>query len=238
VIGARRVHARAREGFTLLEVIVAISILALVATLTFASLSNALTTRDVLEQEDKANQAARIALQRIRRDLSLAYLTKNTAAVGTYRTLFAGQDDNLADRVWFASLSHQRLYKDAREGDQTEITYWTVDDPEQRDALVLLRREAPRIDHEPEKDGTIAPLAYGVKAFDLQYLDSQDAEWRKEWDTAGTETPNRLPRAVRVTLTLLAPDPDDEDRTVERSFVTTVLCAFAPPLQRKRGDGT
>ncbi len=235
----RRLPTRARAGFTLVEVVVAVSILALIGLVTFITLSNSLKTRDILEEEDRVNQAARIAMSRIRRDFSLAYLTKNTAAINSYRTIFVGQDDNGADRAWFASLSHQRRFRDSRESDQTEITYWTVDDPEADRAMVLMRREAPRIDQEPEKDGSIAPIAYGVRAFDLSYLDHQSAEWRSEWDSTGADTPSRLPRAVRVTLTLLAPDPDDEERTVERSFVSTIPLAFAPRLVRKTGqEGT
>jgi general secretion pathway protein J len=228
---------RPRSGFTLLEVVVAIGILALIGTLTFSAVAGALDVRNVLERRDQTVQQARIAIDRIRRDLNLAYLTKNTGAINTYRTIFVGQDNSADDRLWFASLSHLRLYKDARECDQTEITYWTEPDPNAEDARVLLRREAPRIDQEPEKDGVIQPLAYNVRSFDVRYLDSTTNEWQEAWDTTGTDTPNRLPRAALVTLTLLAPDPDDEDRQIEQSFVTTVLLAYAPPLQRRTGEG-
>ena len=224
----------ARAGFTLLEVVVALGVFVLIAGLTFGTIGSALNTRDLLEADDAVNQSARIAISRIRRDLSLAYLTGNTSAVNTYQTLFIAHDDN-PDRLWFASLSHQRLYKGARESDQTEITYWTEDDPAGGDALVLLRREAPRIDNYPERDGTIAPLAYGVKAFGVRFLDSQSNEWKDEWDTTGVDTPNRLPRAAEVTLTLLAPDPDDPDKTEERSWVTTVVLEFGPKLTKDVG---
>ncbi|MFN7143466.1 MAG: type II secretion system protein GspJ, partial [Myxococcota bacterium] len=187
-----------RAGFTLLEVIVALAILALIASLTFSTVASALNTRDLLEADDAVNQSARVAMSRIRRDLSLAYLTTNTTAVNTYMTLFVGQNQD-PDRLWFASLAHQRLYRGARESDQTEITYWTEDDPNDRNAMVLLRREAPRIDNAPERDGTIAPLAYGVTTFDIRFLDSQTNEWKEEWDTTGGDTPNRLPRAAQVT---------------------------------------
>lgn len=223
-----------RRGFTLLEVVVALGILALIGTLTFSAVAGAVETRDVLEAEDEVAQAARVAMGRIRRDLSLAWLKTgiSTSTVTTFMTVFVGTDDN-PDRAWFTALSHQRLYRDARECDQTEITYWTEDDPNDRDALVLLRREAPRIDGEPEKDGTIQPVAYGVKAFDLRYLDGRTAEWKDAWDSTGTEVPNRLPRAVQVTLTMLAPDPDDVDEKVERSYVSTVLLSFAAAMTRQ-----
>jgi general secretion pathway protein J len=221
-----------RAGFTLLEVIVALAVFAIIAGLTFGTIASALNTRDLLEADDAVNQSARIAISRIRRDLSLAYLTTNTGAVNTYQTLFIAHDQN-PDQLWFASLTHQRLYRGARESDQTEITYWTEDDPDTSGALVLLRREAPRIDNYPERDGTIAPLAYDVTAFDVRFLDSQTNEWREEWDTTGIDTPNRLPRAAQVSLTLLAPDPEDAEKTVERSWATTVMLEFAPRLTPK-----
>ncbi|MDP2314458.1 MAG: type II secretion system protein GspJ [Pseudomonadota bacterium] len=221
----------ARAGFTLIEVVVALAVFALIASLTFGTISSALNTRDILEADDTVNQSARIAISRIRRDLSLAYLTTNTSAVNTYQTVFVAQDGN-PDRLWFASLAHQRLYRGARESDQTEITYWTEDDPDTDGAMVLLRREGPRIDNYPERDGSIAPLAYDVKAFTIRYLDPQTNEWREEWDTLGADTPNRLPRAAEVTLTLLAPDPEDAEKTVERTWATTVMLEFAARLTR------
>lgn len=224
-----------RAGFTLLEVIVALAVFAMIVGLTFGTIASALNTRDLLEADDAVNQSARIAMSRIRRDLSLAYLTTNTSAVNTYQTIFVARDGN-PDRLWFASLAHQRLYRGARESDQTEITYWTEDDPDTNDAMVLLRREAPRIDNYPERDGTIAPLAYDVKAFDIRFLDSRTNEWREEWDSTGTETPRRLPRAAQVALTLLAPDPEDPDETVERSWVSVVMLEFAPRLTPKRPE--
>jgi prepilin-type N-terminal cleavage/methylation domain-containing protein len=222
---------RKRAGFTLLEIIVALGLLTLIAGLTFGTIGGALHARDLLEQDDEVNQSARVAMSRLREDLSLAYLTANTGAINTYQTLFVAQDGD-PDRLWFAALSHHRLYRGAREGDQTEITYWTEPDPHTSNALVLLRREAPRIDNAPERDGVIEPLAYKVKAFDVRFLDPTTSEWRKEWDTTGADTPNRLPRAAEVTLTLLAPDPDDADDTVEKTYLSTVMLAFGPHIVR------
>ncbi len=227
----RRTRRRARRGFTLLEIIVALAVLGLIAALTMETIAGSVETRDLLEANDKLNQTARTALSRVKRDLSLAYLTSQTQAINTFQTVFVAHNDN-PDRLWFASLSHQRLYRDARECDQTEITYWTDDDPTQDGALVLLRREAPRIDQDPEQGGPILPLAYGLKSFDVRFLDPTTNEWKEEWDTLGTETPNRLPRAAQVLLTLLGPDQDDSEKMVEYPFTTEVVLEYGPPLKR------
>ena len=225
-----------RSGFTLLEVVVALAILSLMGLITFSTIATTLNARDYLEEDDAQNQSARIALGRIRRDLELAWLTPNVQAVNSYRTLFVAQDES-PDRLWFATLSHQRLYRDSRECDQSEVTLWTEDDPNTDGAYVLLRREAPRIDHEPELGGAPLPLAYGVKRFEVSFLDPTNNEWRDDWDTTGTETPNRLPRAARVILELLGPDADDPEKLIPRTYLTTVVLQYAPPLTKDLMSG-
>ncbi len=225
----RDAHRRARRGFSLLEVVVAISVLALIGSLTFETIASALDTRDVLEEEDQANQSARVALDRLRRDLRLAYLTSNTSAVNTYRTQFIGKNDD-PDQLWFTTLSHHRMYRESRECDQTEVTYWTEDDPTMDGAKVLLRREAPRIDQEPEKDGLIAPLAYHLKDVNFRYINPKSNSWLEEWDTTGVDQANLLPRAVQIALVFIVPDPEDEEKTVERPYATTVILHYADKL--------
>lgn len=227
---------RVRAGFTLLEVIVAIGILAVIAGMTFSTLANAFNTRDLLESEDATNQSARVALDRLKRDLSLAWLTPQKDAVNSFKTIFVAHNSD-PDSLWFSSLSHQRLYRDARECDETEITYWTESDPEMRGAYVLMHREAQRIDNEPEKDGEIYPLAYHVKDFQVRFINPKTNEWTDEWDSTGADTPYELPRGAHVLLSLYAPDPDDPAKTVERVFATTVTFQFGNPLKRNVLDG-
>jgi general secretion pathway protein J len=226
-----------RSGFTMIEVLISIGILAVIATISFLSIGAAVKNQEILETDDATNQAARIAMSTIKRDLTLAYLTPNTTALNTYRTLFVGQNGD-PDRIWFATLSHHRRIRNSRESDQTEITYWLEDDPEVNEAKVLLRREGPRIDQEPEKDGVIYPLSYRVKDFNLRYLNSDTAEWVNDWDSTGGEHPNTLPRAVQVSLVLLTPDPDEPDEFIPRTYATTVTLLFGKPLVRDAMAGS
>lgn len=227
-------------GFTLMEVMLALALLATIGALVTSTLGNTLKARELLVADDAVQKSARVALSRLARELRLAYLTESTTAVNTYRTVFVARDEDPVDTVWFTALSHRRMYRDTRECDQTEITLWGEDDPEQSNLSVLLHREAPRIDQEPDLDGVILPLAHGVKRFDLRFLDSQTAEWHEEWDTTGTETPNRLPRAVKLVLVISAPDVEDPDTLVDHTFVTTILLEYADAMTRSvfsRGSG-
>ncbi len=224
-----------RRGMTMIEILVAVSVLGVIAGMTLSAIQGASRARDVLSEKDSVTQGATVALSRLSREIQLAYMTGNLAAQGSYRTVFVGAQDEPIDNLWFASLSHKRLYRDAKESDQTEITVWGERDPDNNDAWVLLHREGPRIDHEPDKDGVILPLAHGVRRMDLRFLDSKTNEWQDEWDSTGVDQPNRLPRAVEILLVLLGPDPehpDDDDRTIEYPFTTTVVLQYAEPLQR------
>lgn len=227
----RRLRPAGRHGgFTLLEVVVALGVLAIIAMLSFEAVSGSLRARDFMEGQEAFDRSANTALDKLDRQLSLAYMTSNTSAVATYRTVFVGKDQDDMDAVWFASMGHQRRIRDSRECDQTEITFWTEDDPEVEGASVLLMREAQRIDEKPDEGGGILPLAHGVKRFDLRYLDAKTGEWTDAWDSTGADQPNRLPRAVQIVLVLLAPDPDDPEELAPHTFVHTVELAFSETL--------
>lgn len=221
-----------RSGFTLIEVVVALAVMVIIGTITWSTMASTLDMRDYLEEADVTSRSARVALDRLARELEVAFLTNNTSAVNTYRTVFVGEDGTDTDTVWFATLTHQRRYRNSRESDQTEITVWADDDPEHPGTMVLYHREAPRIDHEPDQDGAIAPIARKVTRFDLTYLDGSTGEWTDEWDSTGIEQTGKLPRAVQIVLGLQAPDPDDEDETVVRHYVRTVMLETAGEIKQ------
>ena len=223
---------RARLGFTLIEVMVAVAILTFMGSLLVVSLRGTLTSRELVAENSDVQRSARATMERLTREIKLAFLTSNTTAVNTYQTVFVGTDDEPADQLWFASMAHRPLYRGAQECDQTEITLWTETDPENPEYKVLLHRESQRIDQYPDQDGVVLPLAHGVERFDLKFLDGQSAEWVEEWDTRGVDTANRLPRAVKIVLVLARADVESPGDFVEHTYVTTVLLDLADPLTR------
>ncbi len=219
-----------RRGMTLVEVMVAITILLMMAAMIFETLSNSITFNKLLSQRDETTRGARVAMGTIRRALTLAYLTPNKLAVERYQTVFVGVDDD-PDQLIFATLAHQRLYMNSRECDQAEVSFFAEDAPgEIGYGHVLYMRESGVMDEEPAEDGRILPLAYNVRSFDLKYLDQPSGEWKDEWDTRNTDTPYRLPRAVQIGLVMIAPDPEDPERTVDVPFLSTVRLHYADPM--------
>ena len=242
---ALRRPRRGRRGLTLIEVMVAIVILLVMSAIVAESLRNSIQFHNLLSDRDGTVRAARVVLSRLKRDIQLAYLTPNRTVPDRFQTVFVGLDEE-PDKLFFASLNHQRLYINSREADQTEITVW-AESSRDGPGYTLYHRESPRIDQEPDEDGVVWPLAYNVRSFRLRYLNQQDQEWKDEWDTRSADTPYRLPRAVEIGLVLIAPDPSDPSgqSTVDVPFLTTVMLEYAerlpnpnmPPTQTMGGGG-
>ena len=226
-----------RRGMTLIEVIIALAILALIAALSFRVLSGTIELRNVIVDSDVQLRSARNAMNRIQRELRIAFLTPNRTAVGTYQTVFIGKDGGDQDQIWFSSMAHHRKYFNAPEGDQSEITIWVESGPDEK-GNVLLHRESQRIDHEPEKGGSVLPMLEKVQRFNLRYLNSTTNEWQEEWDSTGVDTANTLPRAVEVLLEIEIEDSDGYQ--YKKTYMSTIILELAPPLTRSllSGDGS
>lgn len=226
---------RSRRGMSLLDVMVSVAILVVLTTFTGYSMRSSILLNQAMEAQDRS---VRAPMSKLRRELQLAFLTQDLTSAETYQTVFIGEDQD-PDILWFATRAHQRLYRDARESDQAEITVWAERMPRvegyEDEGYVIYHRESPRVDEEPGEGGIVHPIAYNVRSFNLRYLDNLTNEWREEWDTRGADTPNRLPRAVEISMVMLYPDPKDPGRWVEKPHISTINLEFAEPMTQQAG---
>lgn len=209
-----------RSGMTLIEVMVAIAILAIVMTLVWGGFSQTARNKAHVEAESDYYHIARMALDRMTKELSMAYVSaqvNENQALRVMNTAFVGTDRGERDRIDFTSFSHRRLYRDAHESDQNEISYFVTRHPDDPSVNVLARRESNRIDEDPQRGGRIQIVAENVEGFDLEYYDPLVEEWQRAWDTTQSASqPNRLPSQVKIKLVLQ--DLRNPDR--ERVFGT------------------
>lgn len=227
----KRVH----RGFTLLELLVAISILAMVSVLIYGAFSAMRKSKEGLERVQDRYREGRMAMQRISRDLSSSYLSLHTPVdtrLAVQKTAFIGKRGSPADRLDFNAFSNTRRDRNAHESDQAELSYFGSEDPEQQSRLDLARRTSTHPDLDPQHGGRVEVLATDIDLFQLEYLDPQSGMWNETWDsTQVTGQPNRLPLQVRVTLILNEGGRARSDSGRGRiRFVTVVSLPIQQPL--------
>jgi general secretion pathway protein J len=183
MIRARLATARGRPagakagaaGFTLLELLVAAGLLAMMGLILSVSISSIMSAiRESRETQDRYH-AARVALGRMQREIAMAYLSKHQGEARTTKTVFLGKPDSLV----FTYLGHRRLVRGSRETDQGVVEYSLQRGDEGR--LNLVRREKVIIDDQPEKDGRRQVLATDVLKLRFEYWDMDREDWEGDW---------------------------------------------------------
>jgi general secretion pathway protein J len=214
---------RAR-GFTLVEVMIAVGITAAMAMMTLGSFRQVDRAGEVARAQNDRYAGARVALSRMTRELSMAFLSRNFDAsrhrVDSPPTLFVGREDELL----FTTFAHVRLYRDAKESDQAVVEYTVDADPDRPGEEALFRRAKVRLDDEPDRGGRRDLVADHVRSLRLQYWDPKRKEWVREWTTRTPEHQWELPPRVRIELEVGLADGRTE------KFVTEARVELRPAL--------
>ena len=194
------------RAVTLVELLIAVSVLAMISVLIYSAFSGMRTSRDGIQRMGDRYREGRIALSRIARELSSAYISGHDPidlSLKVQQTAFVATQGTPADRLDFNSFGYRRLDRDAHESDQAEISYFGSTDPDQNGVTDLARRVSPLLDLEPQTGGRVDVLATDIDLFDLEFLDPLTGMWDERWDTtSAVEQENRLPLQVRIILVL------------------------------------
>jgi general secretion pathway protein J len=213
---------RAIRGFSLLEVMIAVAITAVIGAMAAGVLQQVDHAATVAREQAERYAGARMALTRLSREVSMAFISEHYDR-GRFRdrpTLFKGQGDELL----FTTMAHVRLVQDAKESDQSVVEYLVERDPVSGEDA-LYRREKVRIDDEPDRGGRKDLVATHVRKLTLQYWDLKRKEWVREWSTRTPERLNELPTRVRVELEVKLADGRTE------KFTTQARVAITAPLE-------
>jgi prepilin-type N-terminal cleavage/methylation domain-containing protein len=197
--------ASGAAGFSLIEVMIAMSILATITVLVWGSFQQTFRTRRLIEGNLTRYRAARVAMDRILRDVQMAYLSQNNVpgTEQTARTFFEGQRRPDIDELRFSYFGHQRLYADSKEADTAAVGYFSGRDPDDPRRLNLYRKETRRLQAERFENipGEVELLCDDVVRLEIGYYHPDRKEWIENWRTTSADGfPNRLPSRVRLRL--------------------------------------
>lgn len=210
------------RGFTLLEVVIAVAVTAMMGGLIAAAFQSGYRTKELVEDEADRYRSLRTATDRMVREISAAFVSdhydlKRFRDQNDRPTNFVGT----RDRLLFTSMAHQRLYSDAKESDQMVVEYFTksATAPGGKSRTDLVRRENPSLDERMDRGGHEDVLVEGVKRIDFAYWDSEKKDWVEEWDTRRLEKKSILPVRVRIGIVAL----DETEKEVRYQTQTRIV---------------
>jgi general secretion pathway protein J len=230
-----RLRSPRSRGFTLVELLVAVTVLSFITMLLYGAFAGMKNSRDGLTRTQVRYREGRIALARFVRDLESAYLSQHVPInpqLTMLKTAFIGKVENPADRLDFNAFSNIRRDRNSHVSDQLEISYFGGESHDEPGTTDLLRRSSQYLDDKPDQGGRIDVVATDIDLFDLSYLDPTTSMWTDSWDTTQAAGQlNRMPLQVRVTLVLNGGRRSAADRGRDPlRFVTTVTLPIQQPL--------
>jgi general secretion pathway protein J len=175
---------RRRKGFTLLEVMVAVFVTAMVLTIVYNAFGRTIESKEYVEKGNEAYHKIRWAMDKITLDLASAYVLRDKNSNSIFYGVSHMVGSMPMDEIHFTSFSHIRSNPEDQESHQAEISYkvaWIPDD----ESFQLWRREDATVDFEPQSGGEEYLLLDGVMAFNLRFYDG--VEWREDWDSRPIE---------------------------------------------------
>jgi general secretion pathway protein J len=198
-------------GFTLLEIVVAIFIFALVITMVFGSFRAVFSSADAVGGDVSVFETARTCLGRMASDLQALHVShypRYTAPEfndpeDPYRLV--GDTVDMAGssygRLRFASRSHLSFNRVARQG-VCRIVYYVHQGSD--DSLVLRRADHlyPFPEFEPSEDDPI--LCDRIQTLAFGYLDPE-GEMIERWNSESADNDYATPRAVEIRLQVGTP---------------------------------
>jgi prepilin-type N-terminal cleavage/methylation domain-containing protein len=199
------------EGFTLLEVMIAIGIMATILVILFgtysAAVDRAARTRDL----SQVYHEARVLLQLMANDLRSAYVKEpieqaqlTLQQAKTQLITFLGEDrseaNHPADTLEFSTLLPTQR-PDVPDTEMCRVTYniEPVNEPPQTRAL--FRRVNCSVDPEASDQEHLFLLTELAHGLDFKYYDEQGTEYL-DWNSRQPRGGKRMPARVKITLLL------------------------------------
>lgn len=181
------------RGFTLLEVLVAFFILAILLGLLFQVVKDTDDVGRRVENGNRIYENIQVTFVRIREELLSTYLNQNDPL-----TYFIGNPqysaENEHDTLLFSSLSQTRLMQNAPVSHLAGIQYILVPEKHGKDYILAHEQDTNLLSY-----GTQAvvaePLMHHVKSLRFLYFDGQ--QWTNQWNSMQSHL---LPLLVKISM--------------------------------------
>ena len=181
---------RSQQGFTLIEVLVAVTIIAITIATVYGVFASVSTAKNKLDAASEIYQSARVVFDRFGRELHGAYLSSSNRS-----SIFQG--GKTPDGDLYLELSTTTASPLSSQGKGFAlIKYTLVEDTEAEDgSKVILRTEQPLFQRESDSAPTAMRLVKGIRLMTLRYY--ADAGWHDSWDSKTSGMPEMVEMEIR-----------------------------------------
>ncbi len=219
-------------GFTLIEIMIAITIFGLVVAAMYSSWSAILrATRSGLEATAEA-QRSRVAMRLVEEALAAARLFE---ANPVYYSFMSGEEGGFSALSFAARLPPSYPRSGRYFGQQVRRVSFSVEADKENGEQLVLRQQPLLTDMDIDEEETPLVLARHVREFTVEFYDVENEEWGSEW-----EDTNSLPPLVRFTLATASNNERDAAATFATRQVAIPGMGVPASLQipRARRSGT
>jgi general secretion pathway protein J len=208
-----------RNGFTLLEVLVALFILTIIISLVYGSFQGVFSNADHIQVVGELYEMGTNCLNRITADLeSIHILTYPRYAqpdiddepdifrvVGTLESI----DATTFSQLRFTTMAHLQLNQSPYSG-IAQVVYYIQEDEIRGNVLRRADHLFPYPEFEPQENDPV--LCENVQAFELKYF-SSDGDEKEEWDSDSDNVNYSTPVSIAIRLAIGDAESPYEFRT-------------------------
>ena len=214
-----------RFGFTLVEILLALFIFAIVLSLIYTSYTGTFRIIDETEYRADVYRMARIALERMHEDLASTYAPQDPESAESDEengeaVEFVGQEAEIsgrrADSLRFTSRAHLVFSEEEQPSGTAEIDYY-IEEGDEEEGFVLFRKDTPGVGRASDEEIGGLVLCEKLHSVSFTYYDAE-GEAYDNWDSTGEEFNNSVPLMVSITLEFA----DKSNPESPFKFLTTV----------------